>query len=77
MKNHIEYPDLFFWKYNSPYHIEMGTYVLIDLLLAGGTVAPPNRLASDETKEFLPKQVPHVKMDHIVNIHLVLIHVGR
>ena len=39
MKTHIEYPDIFFWKYNSPYHIEMGTYVLIDLLRAGGSVA--------------------------------------
>ena len=40
MKTHIEYLDIFFWKYNSPYHIEMGTYVLIDLLGAGGSVAP-------------------------------------
>ena len=40
MKTHIEYPDIFFWKYNSPYYIEMGTYVLIDLLWAGGSVAP-------------------------------------
>ena len=40
IKTHIEYPDIFFWKYNSPYHIEMGTYVLIDLLSAGGSVAP-------------------------------------
>ena len=40
MKTHIEYPDIFFRKYNSPYHIEMGTYVLIDLLWAGGSVAP-------------------------------------
>ena len=40
MKTHIEYLDIFFWKYNSPYHIEMGTYVLIDLLWAGGSVAP-------------------------------------
>ena len=40
MKTHIEYPDIFFWKHNSPYHIEMGTYVLIDLLRAGGSVAP-------------------------------------
>jgi hypothetical protein len=32
MKTHIEYPDIFFWKYNSPYHIEIDTYVLIDLL---------------------------------------------
>ena len=39
-KTHIEYPHMFFWKYNSPYHIEMGTYVLIDLLWAGGSVAP-------------------------------------
>ena len=60
MKTHIGYPDIFFWKYNSPYRIEMGTYVLIDLLRAGGSVAPHNRLASDETKEFLPKHVPHV-----------------
>ena len=60
MKTHIEYPNIFFWKHNSSYHIEMGTYVLIDLLWAGGSVHPPNRLASDETKEFLPKHVPHV-----------------
>ena len=40
IKTHIEYPDIFFWKYNSPYHIEMGTYVLIDLLWAGRSVAP-------------------------------------
>ena len=40
MKTHIEYPDICFWKYNSPYHIEMGPYVLIDLLWAGGSVAP-------------------------------------
>ena len=40
MKTHIEYPDIFFCKYNSPYYIEMGTYVLIDLSWAGGSVAP-------------------------------------
>ena len=40
MKTHIEYPVIFFWKYNSPFHIEMGTYLLIDLLWAGGSVAP-------------------------------------
>jgi len=40
MKTHIEDSDIFFWEYNSPYHIEMGTYVLIDLLWAGGSVAP-------------------------------------
>ena len=31
---------IFLKKYNSPYHIEMGTYVLIDLLWPGGFVAP-------------------------------------
>ena len=40
MKTHIEYLDIFFWKYNSPYLIEMGTCVRIDLLWAGGSVAP-------------------------------------
>ena len=40
LKTHIEYPTIFFWKYNSPYHIEMGTYLLIDLLWAGGPIAP-------------------------------------
>ena len=40
MKTHIEYPNIFFWKYNCPYHIEMGTYIHIDLLWAGGSVAP-------------------------------------
>ena len=37
---------------------------------------PPNRLASDETEEFLPKHVPHVQKDHIGMIHLALIPVG-
>ena len=40
MKTHIEYPDILFWKYNSPHHIEKGTFVLIDLLCASGSVAP-------------------------------------
>ena len=40
MKTHIEYPDMFFFKYNSPYHIEMGTYVLINVFWAGGSLAP-------------------------------------
>ena len=46
MKTHIEYHDIFFWKYNSPYHFEMGTYVLINLLGEGGSIAPaqPNSL---------------------------------
>ena len=39
-KTHIEYHDIFFRKYNCPYHIEMGTYIIIDLLWASGSVAP-------------------------------------
>ena len=38
---------------------------------------PPNRLASDETEEFLPKHVPHISKDHIGKIHLSLIPEGR
>ena len=38
---------------------------------------PPNRLASDETEEFLPKHVPCVYKDHIGKIHLALIPVGQ
>ena len=60
MKTHIEYPDIFFeniivltilkWAptFSSIY------YEQVALLL------PPNRLASDETEEFLSKHVPHV-----------------
>ena len=38
---------------------------------------PPNRLASNKTKEFFPKHVPHVYKDHIGKIHLALIPIGR
>ena len=39
-ENSYRVPWHVFFKYNSPYHIEMGTYVLIDLCWAGGSVAP-------------------------------------
>ena len=60
MKTHIEYPDIFFWKYNSPYHIEMGTYVLINLLWLGGFVAlaQPTRLRWN--RGIFAQHVPHV-----------------
>jgi hypothetical protein len=60
MKTHIEYPDIFFWKYNSLYHnkwaptfssIYYEQVVLLHL---------PIWLASNKTEEFLPKHVPHV-----------------
>ena len=60
MKNHIEYPDIFFWKYKSTYHIEMGTYVLIDLLWAGGSVAPAQSTTLRWNWGISPKHVPHV-----------------
>ena len=55
----------------------MGTYVLIDLLWAGGSIAPTQPTTSDETEEFFPKHVPHVQKDHIGKIHPALIPVGR
>ena len=60
MKTHIECPDIFFWKYNSPYHIEMGTYVLIDLLWEGGSVAAAQPTSLRWNRGILPKHVPHV-----------------
>jgi hypothetical protein len=60
MKTHIEYPDIFFkniivlttlkWapSFSSIYYEQVAL------------LHPPNRLASYETEEFLPKPVPHV-----------------
>jgi hypothetical protein len=60
MKAHIEYLDIFFWKYNSPYHIEMAPTFSSIYYEQVALLHPPNRLASHETEEFLPKHVPHV-----------------
>ena len=59
MKIHTEYADIFFWKYNSPSHIEMGTYVLIDLW-AGGSVAPAQPTSLRWNWGIFAKHVPHV-----------------
>ena len=76
MKTHIEYPDIFFEnlivlstlkrapKFSSIYYDQVAL------------LHPPNRLASDETEEFLPKHVPHVQNYHIGKINLALIPVG-
>ena len=61
IKTHIEYPDKFFFEniivlttlkwaptFSSIYYEQVALLHL------------PNRLASDETEEFLPKHVPHV-----------------
>ena len=60
MKTHIEYPDIFFWKYNSPYYIEMSTYVLIDLLWACFSVAPAQPTSLRWNRGIPAKHVPHV-----------------
>ena len=72
MKTHIEYLIYFFeniivlttlkWApmFSSIYYEQVAL------------LHPPNRLAFDETEEFLPKHVPHIGM-----IHLALIPVGR
>ena len=61
MKTHIVYPDMFFFEniivlttlkwartFSSIYYEQVAL------------LRPPNRLASDETEEFLPKHVQHV-----------------
>ena len=61
MKTHIEYPNMFFFEniivlttlkwtpmFSSIYHEQVAL------------LHPPNRIASDETEEFLPKHVPHI-----------------
>src|SRR6185295_10328672 len=78
MKTHIEYPDMFFFE---------NIIVLTTLKWAHmfsaiyyeqvALLHPPNRLASNETEEFLPKHVPHIQKDHIGNIQLAFIPVGR
>src|SRR4029078_10429065 len=76
LKTHIEYPTIFFEniivlttsKWAPPFSSIY--YEQVALL------HPPNRLASDETDEFLPKHVPHVSKDHIGKIHLANIPVG-
>src|SRR6185437_10805133 len=78
MKTHIEYPDIFFFE----------IIIVLSTLKWAPTFSsiyyekvallhPPNRLASDETEEFLPKHAPRVYKDHIGKIHLALIAVGR
>ena len=77
MKTHIEYPDKFVFEniivlttlkwaptFSSIYYEQVAL------------LHPPNRLASDETEEFLPKHVPHVQNYHIGKINPALIPVG-
>ena len=78
MKTHIEYPNIFFFE-----NITILTTLKWEPMFSSiyyeqvALLHPPNRLASDETEEFLPKHVPRVYMDHIGKIHLALIPVGR
>ena len=77
MKTHIEYPDIFFWKYNSPYHIEMGTYVLIDLLWAGGSVGPAQLTSLQWNWGIFAQTCSTCLEGPLRKIHLALIPVGR
>ena len=61
MKTHIEYADIFFFE--NIIALTTLKWAPTFSLIYYEQVAllhPPNRLASDETEEFLPKHVPHV-----------------
>ena len=60
MKTHIEYIDIFFKNtivFTTLKWAPMFSSIYYELV---ALLHPPNRLASDETEEFLPKHVPHV-----------------
>ena len=60
MKTHIEYPDIFFWKYNSLTTLKWAPTITSIYYELVALLRRPNQLASDETEEFLPKHIPHV-----------------
>ena len=77
MKTHIEYVDIFFENIIVLTTLKWAPTFSSICYEQVALLHPPNRLASNETEEFLPKHVPHDKKDHIGMIHLVLIPVGR
>ena len=60
MKIHIEYPDTFFKNIIVLTTLKWAPMFLLIYYEQVALLHPPNRLASDETEEFLPKHVPHV-----------------
>ena len=77
MKTHIEYPNIFFENITVLTTLKWAPTFSSIYYEQVALLHPPNRLASDETEEFLPKHVQHVYKDHIGNIHLALISIGR
>ena len=60
MKIRIEYPDIFFWNIIVLTTLKWAPTLSSIYYERVALLHPPNLLASDETKEFLPKHVPHV-----------------
>ena len=60
MKTHIEYPDIFFEIIIVLTSLKCAPMFSSIYYEQVALLHPPNRLASDETGEFLPKHVPHV-----------------
>ena len=60
MKTHIEYRDIFFENIIILTTLKWAPTFSSIYYEQGALLHPPNRLASDETEEFLPKHVPHV-----------------
>src|SRR6185437_10823758 len=75
MKTHIEYPDIFFENIIVLTTLKWAPTFTSIYYEQVALLHTPNRLASDETEEILPKHVPHVP--HIGKIHLALIPIGR
>ena len=62
MKTHIEYPDMFFFFENIIVLTTLKWEPMFSMIYYEqvALLHPPNRLASNETEEFLPKHAPHV-----------------
>src|SRR6185503_522534 len=61
MKTHIEYLDIFFLNIIVLTTMKWAPTFSSIYYEPVALLHPPNRLASDETEEFLPKHVPHVQ----------------
>ena len=60
MKIHIEYPDIFYENIIVLTTLKWAPTFPLIYYEQVALLHPTNRLASDETEEFLPKHVPHV-----------------
>ena len=60
IKTHTEYPDIFFENIIVHTTLKWAPTLSSIYFEQVALLHPPNRLAYDETVEFLPKHVPHV-----------------